>query len=69
MPSILEPELPKYLLNSFARRQRRKRVGSTGKFHEKSSTKEAKRATKSITLKAVLKNAALRKRNLGSLCV
>ena len=40
-------------------------MGSTGKFQENSSTKEAKRAIKSITLKGVLKNAALRKRNLG----
>ena len=53
-------------LKSLASRHKRRRVGSTGRgtFHEKSSTIEAANASKSITLKAVLKNSVRRKRNL-----
>lgn len=45
-------------LKSLARRQRRSKVGSTGRFKLKSSTTAANNATKSMMLKAVLQNFA-----------
>lgn len=50
----LKPPPP--FLKSFARRQRRSRVGSTGRFKLNSSTTAANRATKSMMLKGVLQN-------------
>lgn len=57
LPHVSLPEtFPKKFLKSFARRQRRSRVGSTGRFKLNSSTTAANRATKSMMLKGVLQN-------------